>query len=228
MSSAVGLGRGLGARLRKATQDLHRQVEGAGIMPALLRGQLDLPTYCALLRNLHAIYAALEAALIRHAGHPDVAPVFFPALFRLAALADDLSVLHGKPWAQDLALQTATLRYVARLQALEASHPEWLAAHAYVRYLGDLSGGQMLGQIVSELFQLDADVGTHFYDFGGPESVASHQSVFRAGLSAIAADEARIGELVAEASMAFELHRELFVELAAPASAAIATAGLGL
>ena len=32
-------------------------------MAALLQGRLSLPGYCALMRNLHAVYEALEAGL---------------------------------------------------------------------------------------------------------------------------------------------------------------------
>ena len=106
----------LSARLRAETKDLHTAVERAGIMPALLR-------------NLHALYKALEPALLRHAADAAVAPVFFPALFRQGALADDLNTLHGPGWLQDFALKPATEQYVARLHMLDAQQPELLAAH---------------------------------------------------------------------------------------------------
>ena len=206
----------LSARLRAETKDLHHEVERAGIMPALLRGQLALPTYCALLRNLHALYAALEPALLRHAAHAAVAPVFFPALFRQAALADDLNALHGPGWAQAFDVKPATLRYAARLHVLDTRQPELLAAHVYVRYLGDLSGGQMLRKIVAKSFGLDTPDGTRFYDFGSADEVDAHLRAFRAGLGVITADAAHIDALVAEARSAFARHGDLFVELVEP------------
>jgi heme oxygenase len=211
----VDPGRGLGERLRAETKDLHTEVERAGVMAALLRGALARERYTALLRNLHALYVALEAGLTHHAAHADVAPVVFPVLFRQAALAADLAVLHGPRWPAELPLQRATQTYVARLQDIAAHQPGLLAAHAYVRYLGDLSGGQMLRKIVVRGHQLPDDDGSRFYDFGDTATVHAHVLAFRAGLAALSADTARNDALVAEACWAFERHGELFVELAA-------------
>ena len=204
----------LGERLRAETKDLHTAAERAGIMPALLRGELALERYCALLRNLHALYAAMEHALTRHAADADVAPVFIPALFRQASLADDLAVLHGPGWAGRISLQPATQAYVARLQALETTQPALLVAHAYVRYLGDLSGGQMLRWIVARSYGLPTDAGSRFYGFGDGAAVHAHLHAFRAGLAALAVPPARIDALVAEARTAFGLHVDLFNQLA--------------
>jgi heme oxygenase (biliverdin-producing, ferredoxin) len=210
-----GLSSSLSERLRAETKDLHTEVERAGVMAALLRGALERERYTALLRNLHALYAALEAALMRHATHADVAPVVFPVLFRQAALAADLDVLHGPTWPSELPLQAATQRYVARLQDIDTREPGLLAAHAYVRYLGDLSGGQMLRQIVVRGFQLGEDEGSRFYDFGDAATVQTHLRAFRAGLASLGLGTAGNDALVAEARWAFGRHGELFVELAA-------------
>lgn len=207
----------LAERLRAGTQGLHREVERAGIMPALLRGQLDRPRYCALLRSLHAVYAALEPALLRHADRADLAPVCVPVLFRQQALAEDLTALHSPKWSEAWPLQPAAIDYVARLHTLADTRPELLAAHAYVRYLGDLSGGQMLRRIVAQSFGLRDGLGTRFYDFGDAAQVAAHLQVFRAGLAAIEGSESQQDALVAEARSAFERHRALFVELAGTA-----------
>ena len=212
---SVGNVEGLGHRLRAATKELHAEVERAGIMPALLRGELDRPRYCALLRNLHAVYAAMERALTRHATHAEVAPVFFPALFRQATLADDLTALHGPGWAERFSLKPATHAYIARLQDLEGTQPALLVAHAYVRYLGDLSGGQMLRQIVARSYGLTTDVGSRFYGFGDSAAAVQVQlQAFRAGLGALAASQERIDALVVEARSAFARHVDLFDELA--------------
>jgi heme oxygenase len=204
----------LGERLRTETRDLHSAAERAGIMPALLRGALERARYTALLRNLHAIYAALEPALLRHAAHAEVAPLVFPALFRQAALAADLATLHGPAWADELPLQPAARRGVARLHELDAQQPALLVAHAYVRTLGDLSGGQMLRKLVVRSYGLATDAGSRFYDFGDTAAVKLHQHRFRAGLAALEADAPRTEALVAEARWAFGLHAALFVELA--------------
>jgi heme oxygenase len=205
----------LADRLKHETRALHAAAERSNLMSALLGGRVERPTYCALLRNLVAIYAALEPALRRHAGDPLLAPVHAPALHRTAALAQDLALLHGAGWAADIALQPAALAYVGRLHELDADRPGLLLAHAYVRYLGDLSGGQMLRRVVSQNAALGGEQGVAFYDFGDPLATRALTDAFRAGLVSITPDAAVADDLVAEAKLAFELHQQLFTQLAA-------------
>lgn len=204
----------LAARLRIETRRHHAQAERAGIMPALLRGTLGLGSYVRLLVNLHAVYQALENGLTRQASHPQVAPIWFPALFRVPALQADLKVL-----APDVQLGgglcLATQAYVARLQHLAQHQPEGLVAHAYTRYLGDLSGGQMLGEIVARSLGLRSEEGIGFYQFGTPAEVGRHLQTFRAGLNALPLDIAGCDRVVAETTRAFQHHIALFEELAA-------------
>jgi len=183
-------------------------------MRALVRGQMPLPAYCLLLRNLFAVYAALEPALLRRCGDARIAPVVLPALFRAPALEHDLDVLHGPAWRGDLPELPATRRYVAHLAALEAERPGLLVAHAYVRYLGDLSGGQMLHRIVADSLRLTAGAGTRFYDFGDARQTADLVGAFRAGLDQLGGSADDNDQVVAEARFAFTLHAELFAQLA--------------
>ncbi len=215
----------LAERLRNETRDLHTEVERSILMRALLSGELSLAAYCMLLRNLHAIYLALEAALVRHAADAALAAVCIPALFRSAALARDLTDLYGATWARTVVLQDATRLYVARLRQLQETDPALLVAHAYVRYLGDLSGGQLLKRIVVKNLQMPTGSGTAFYDFGDADATQVLIHEFRAGLEDIPAHEARIDAIVAEAKRAFELHRTLFQQLALAGGLAEASTG---
>ncbi len=204
----------LARQLRTDTRALHTEVERTGVMRLLLRDQLDRAGYCALLRNLHAIYAALEPALQRHASHLAVGPVVFETLFRAAPIAQDLRELHGADWADAIPLRRSSERYVARLHAIDENSPALLVAHAYLRTLGDLSGGQMLGKIVTRSLQLEPGQGTRFYDFGTPAEVAAHLQAFRAGLDTLPLGPGDQQAIVDEACRAFLLHAELFTELA--------------
>jgi heme oxygenase len=203
---------GLAARLREETKPLHVEVERAGIMPALLRGALDRGAYCRLLRNLFEIYDALELALRRCAARPEVAPIVLPALFRADALAADLRTVHGSDWPS-LAVAAAASDYAARLREIEVQAPARLAAHAYVRYLGDVSGGQIVGRIVGASLRLAGDHGQRFYAFGDRSTIRQLAARFRRGLDSTATS-AHADEIVAEAKLAFRLHKRLFEELA--------------
>jgi heme oxygenase len=205
----------LADRLKIETRALHTAAERSAFMGLLLRGRMQRPAYSALLRNLHAIYAALEPALERHARHPALAPVCLPALWRTHALERDLHDLHGPAWSIELPLQAASASYVARLCELEPAQPALLLAHAYVRYLGDLSGGQMLRNIVATSPALGAASAVAFYDFGDAVDTRELTLAFRAGLASVRVDDALSTALVDEALLAFGLHRRLFDELMA-------------
>ncbi len=203
----------LAERLKTETRALHTVAERSTFMRLLLSGRLDRLAYCGLLRNLHALYAALEPALARHADLPAIAPVFLPALWRTRALQHDLAALHGPDWADAIALQPAASTYVDRLRDLDKSRPTLLLAHAYVRYLGDLSGGQLLSGIVAKNAALAGETAISFYDFGDAVATRNLTHAFRAGLAAVAADERQTDALVDEAKLAFEGHRQLFDQL---------------
>ena len=204
---------GLAQRLRDGTWALHTTTERAGVMPALLRGQLPAVRFHQLQRNLHAVYAALEAALQRHASHPVLAPLQLAPLARSAALAADLQHLHGPGWAEGLPLVPAAQAYADRLQRLARSDPAALAAHAYVRYLGDLNGGQALRRLAQRAYGLAGDDGTGFFDFGSPDQVRALVQAFRQALDELPVDEAGVQALVAEAQWSFGQHVALFTEL---------------
>lgn len=197
----------LPARLREATRSLHAQAERSGLMASLLRGRVGRAAYCALLRNLHAIYAALEGANDR--------ALVDPALHRADALAQDLEHLHGPAWREQLALAPATQDYVERLQALVHSRPRALAAHAYVRYLGDLHGGQVLRGLVRRGLGLDEHgvPGTRFYDFGSAANVQRLRATFRQRLAALPLAAAEQQAVIDEACWGFEQHRRIFEQL---------------
>jgi heme oxygenase len=203
--------------LRDATWPLHREVERSELMRRLIAGRFDRAQYVALLVNLGVIYRALEPALERLARHPWLAPIRAPALARCAAIEADLRDLGSSASA---APARAATRYAERLGTLERAAPGLLAAHAYVRYLGDLSGGQRLARVVARTLGLQPPAGLRFYDFGGAAASAALAQEFRRGLASIPASGADEEALVDEACHAFRLHAELFDELLSlPASA---------
>jgi heme oxygenase len=211
MSSATVPPPGLGSYLKSATAPMHRRVERTPFMAALLRGQVDRPRYAALLRNLQAVYAALEDGLARHAATPGVAPVVMPELFRGEALTADLQTLA----CQSTPLARSTQQYVQRLHDLSAAKPGLLVAHAYVRYLGDLNGGQSLRRVVARGLGLQGHDGTRFYDFGDSATQQRLVQRFRAALETAALQQTDTQALTDEAVNAFERHEQLFEELSA-------------
>lgn len=178
-------------------------------MHGLLRGQLDRGEYVVLLRALHAVYAALERRLRALADDPAIAPFVDSALDRTAPLESDLAALHGTGWAREVPLLPAGAAYAARIDA--ATDAE-LVAHAYVRYLGDLSGGQSLGRVIARALALAGDDGVAFYRFPGIPDVEGFKARFRRALDEWAIDAETADGVVREAQEAFRLNVTVFEE----------------
>ena len=206
---------GLSEALREGTRALHVQLEHAAFMQALLRGRVDRAGYCALLRNLHVVYLALEAALVRQSAHPWIAPLPIADLARVGTLEQDLDALHGDGWRSDIAALPAAQSYARHLDGIERVAPGCLLAHVYVRYLGDLNGGQVLRRIVRASLGLAGDAGTRFYAFGTAEQASALARGLRAALDGIALQAGQRDLLVREAQHGFALHAPLFEQLQA-------------
>ncbi len=202
----------LATLLRSGTRDLHRVAERSGLMRRLLTGDVDREVYCRLLRSLHAIYQQLEPALERHAAAGPVSRIHLSGLSRSAVLEADLDALHGGDWRNAILPTAAAVSYVERLRQIDESDPVLLVAHSYVRYLGDLSGGQVLGRVTARALDLRDGRGTAFYTFGPPgaEALAIR---YRQGLAAIRVPAAEAARIVDEACAAFRRHCAMFEEL---------------
>ncbi len=198
----------LARRLKAETRELHVQAERSGVMADLLAGRITRSAYTALLVNLHALYQSLEAALDRHAGDEPLRSLWQPALRREAALRGDLESFSAAPASEP----STAAEY---LQRLASAAPHRLVAHAYVRYLGDLHGGQMLRALVQQRFGLTGAAGTAFYDFGSDDAVLTLRRQLREALSALSLSDAQADEVVAEARWAFAAHCRLFEAIAA-------------
>ena len=63
-----------------------------------------------------------------------------------------------------------------RINQISKEKPELLVAHAYTRYLGDLSGGQILKKIAQRGMGLQGSEGLAFYEFDKIEKVLNVHS----------------------------------------------------
>lgn len=208
---------GLAAQLREGTREAHRAAERVPFVRAFLRGALDRPGYRAYLRALWRVYDALEAGLERHREHPVAGPLALPRLYRAPAIARDLRRLFDEHPA-DAPAVPAALAYAAHLRRLAERDPGLLVAHAYTRYLGDLSGGQILRGAAARLFGLAVDdPGLSFYVFPEVADLGACKADLRARLDALPLDPAGAAAMVAEARRAFAGNTAIFSELPLPA-----------
>jgi heme oxygenase len=207
---------GLAVMLRAGTARAHRASEAGSFVQGLLHGVVDRGAYCRFLQALRAVYGALEAGLVANAADPRVAPLVRPEVFRVAALDADLAFFAVTP-RPPLA---STLRYVAHLEGLSMHAPWLLAAHAYTRTLGDLSGGQVLERCLQQALGLKGDDGCAFYAFPAIADFAAYKNGYREALDALPLSAAEREGLVAEAVLAFELNAAITRELQPEAAAA--------
>ena len=203
----------LSHRLRIATQAAHHQAESAPFMRALFAGRISSDTYALTLRQWHALYSALEDAQDQSMADSVVGGFVDPTLYRCRALEQDLAwFTRGGEGAQDRVLP-ATSAYVARLNELARREPALLLAHHYVRYLGDLSGGQILRRVIARAFALADGPGAAFYDFAGLD-VDAYKAAYRQRLDQLTLDDVAAQALIDEANVAFQLNHAIFADLA--------------
>lgn len=84
--------------------------------------------------------------------------------------------------------------------------PELLVAHAYTRYLGDLSGGQVLGKITQKSLGLSSREGLSFFSFPGVTSPNRFKQLYRSRMNSIELTEEQRAAVLREAVDAFELN----------------------
>ena len=192
------------AALRARTGAAHTAAERSGIISDLLNRRASRFGFALLLRNLLPVYDALERGLARHAATAPVDAIVRPELARRGALEQDLARIAGEGW-RDLPIAPATLRYAERIEAVSGGAADRLIAHAYVRYFGDLSGGQILKRLFLETFDLRPD-DLRFYEFDRIEDIARFKQDYRESIDQAMRVVAEPEPVLEEAVLAFEFN----------------------
>ncbi|NJL83456.1 MAG: heme oxygenase (biliverdin-producing) [Chloroflexaceae bacterium] len=203
----------LATQLREGTKKSHSAAENVGFVKCFLRGVVDKNAYRKLVANLYFVYTAMEEEMERLSQHPVVASLYFPQLNRKQSLEQDLHFYYGPNWRQEIVLSPAGTAYVARIREVAYTQPELLAAHSYTRYLGDLSGGQILKKIAQRAMNLAEGAGTAFYEFKQIPDEKAFKQEYRQALDEAPVEQATAEQIVAEANAAFRLNMNMFEEL---------------
>jgi cycloeucalenol cycloisomerase len=213
-STTEGSRASLSESLKVGTAVAHQTAEDVHFVRNFIKGEIDRKLYSKLVTDLYHVYNCLEEHLKQHA--PDHFPsCHFPeALNRTAALREDLDFWEGTD-NKNLDMSPATRDYVARLDTLAQTNPLMLLAHAYTRYLGDLSGGKVLSRVACRALNLDRHTmeGLAFYQFPNISSAKVFKDKYRRALDDLPLTSKQIEGLVAEANVAFLLNVRLFEEL---------------
>lgn len=200
---------------RSGSRAEHEAAESTAFIADLVAGRADEEQYVAYLRRLRVVYAALEAALDAHRDAPVLAALDDPALRRLPALDADL--VHWAGSSGPAGRSPAADAYRERIEAVTRT-PYLLAAHHYTRYLGDLSGGQILARAVRTGFpdRVTGTGGLAFYDFEAIASPVRWKRAYRERLDGLRLDAGQDAALLDEVRAAFRLNHALLDEVAAP------------
>lgn len=203
----------LAVMLREGTKKSHTMAENVGFVKCFLKGVVEKKSYRKLVTSLYFVYSAMEEEMERLKDHPMVSPIYFPELNRKQSLEADLRFYYGANWREEAQNTKAGQAYVARIRQIGASHPELLVAHCYTRYLGDLSGGQILKKISQRAMNLTEGEGTAFYEFEDISDEKAFKDKYRQAMNDLPVDDATAERIVAEANDAFGMNMKLFQEL---------------
>jgi heme oxygenase len=205
--------------LRERTWTGHSDSEGASFMTDLMTGKGTRNDYIALVAQHFFIYEAIEAAAERMKHDPVAAPFISSKLTRLPAIEEDLRFLIGHDWREQIAPLPTTARYVARIDEVAATWNGGFVAHHYTRYLGDLSGGQIIRTLMQRQFGFETN-GVGFYLFGDIAKPKEFKETYRAQLDAVGWNDEESNRVIDEVLVAYRFNTELFIDLAAAKVAA--------
>ncbi|GAA1537158.1 biliverdin-producing heme oxygenase [Streptomyces albidochromogenes] len=202
--------------IRVASHEQHTEAETSSFMSDLLGGKLPVDAYARYTEQLWFVYRALEEAARPLADDPVAGPFIRPELMRTAELERDLAHLRGADWRAAARPLPATEAYAARITACARDWPAGYVAHHYTRYLGDLSGGQIIRDKAERTwgFARKGD-GVRFYVFEDIANPAAFKRGYRELLDRVNADDLEKQRIVDECKRAFDFNGALFRELGA-------------
>ncbi|XP_076998061.1 heme oxygenase 2 [Tamandua tetradactyla] len=201
--------------LKEGTKEAHDRAENTQFVKDFLKGNIKKELFKLATTALYFTYSALEEEMDRNKDHPAFAPLYFPTeLHRKEALTKDMEFFFGENWEEQVQCSEAAQKYVERIHYIGQQEPELLVAHAYTRYMGDLSGGQVLKKVAQRALKLPSTgEGTQFYLFENVDNAQQFKQLYRARMNALDLNLKTKERIVEEANKAFEYNMQIFSEL---------------
>ena len=203
----------LAAELKTGTKRSHTAAENTKFVGSFLRGVVSEENYRTLIKDFYFVYSAIEEEMERLQDDEFLTPIYFKELNRLNFLKMDLRYYYGPNWMMEVKPSEACIQYTERIHEVADKDPYLLVGHHYTRYLGDLSGGQILRNIAEKALDLPKGEGLHFYDFPKIDDKKAFKTKYREGLDNVTTDTSKINDIIAEANYAFRLNMYMFDEL---------------
>jgi heme oxygenase len=205
---------GFAERIKAGTDAAHRETEQSRFVGALLAGELTSDGYAELLAQTYLVYRELEDAGRTHTGNPVASPFLHDELLRVPSLEADLEFLRGPSWRETVSALPATTRYVERLREVAYEWPAGFVAHHYIRYMGDLSGGQIIRRMLERAYGYTTD-SLQFYIFDEIPKPKVFKDTYRAKLDAAPLTPEEQQRVIDEVNLAYRLNGDLFAALEA-------------
>jgi len=211
----------LSTLLRASTAEVHKEAEARPFMRALFAGALPRDAYIGWLARQWHLYRALEQGLGALPANIPEQGLVPGALHRTARIEADLDHLTGGDWRHQDHLTPATNAYMDRIEST-FTFPAGLVAHAWLRYMGNVGGRDVLRRLVAG--SIDApegdDRGLAFTDYSAIGEIRPFFADFHAKLDALPLSDPDKARTVREADAGFRLNIALTDELAADYSIA--------
>jgi len=196
--------------LKIGTKKSHSAAENTSFVRSFLRGVVSKESYKKLVSDLYFVYSAMEEEVENLKDHPIIGQIQLSDLKRVNALEQDLRFYYGPIWRSIITPSEACNQYVNRIREVAKNEPELLVGHHYTRYLGDLSGGQILKGIAKKALALGDGQGLKFYDFEKIEDAKAYKAGYRGILDGLPITEHQSNAIIVEANYAFRLNMYMF------------------
>ena len=198
-------------QLKTETKKSHTAAENTKFVSSFLKGVVTEDNYRKLVSDLYFVYRAMEEEIEKLKDHPCIKPIAFRELSRTTQLEKDLNYYYGQDWRSLVTPTESCQRYVNRIREVADEDPELLVGHHYTRYLGDLSGGQILRNIAAK--SLGLTEGLAFYDFPEITDPKGFKISYRTTLDTLPITTSQQNSIIVEANYAFRLNMHMFDEL---------------
>ena len=195
--------------LKEGTKKSHSAAENTAFVKSFLRGVISKESYRTLVSDLYFVYVALEEEFRIFKNDPVLGKLYLPELERVVALETDLRYYYGPIWRSIVKPSEQCQRYVDRIHEVAKTEPELLIGHHYTRYLGDLSGGQILKGIAQKALNLK-DEGLSFYEFNKIDDAKIYKEKYRSILDKLPLTDSQQNAIITEANYAFRLNMYMF------------------
>ena len=205
----------LAGQLREGTKKSHTMAENTGFVACFLKGVVEKKSYRKLISDLYFVYQAMEEEIERlvKEDHPVIKPIAFKSLFRQVTLENDLKFYFGDNWQNEIHISKSAEEYVNRIRLVAKNSPELLVGHHYTRYIGDLSGGQILKKIAKKALNLDGNNGLNFYEFENIDDEKKFKEEYSETLNQLPINQTIADQIIDEANQAFIYNMKMFKEL---------------